>query len=85
MLRQRARPVIPEPVQAKPRRDPLAALTVGFLVLISIGLFMAAILAVYTYSTPAIELPLVVALAIAFSALVGVNLIGLALRQLSRW
>jgi hypothetical protein len=65
----------------------MAAITVAVLGLIALGLFIAAILAVYTYSTPAVEVPLVVAMAIAFSALVGVNVVGLALRQLraGRW
>jgi hypothetical protein len=83
MLRPRgAAPAEPIPGQPRARRDPLTSLTAFFLGVIAIGLFVAAILAVYTYSTPAVELPLVIALALAFSALLAVNIIGLALRQL---
>jgi len=89
MLRPRG-PVDPEPehlVRRRPRRDPLASLNVAVLVVIALALFAAAILAVYTYSTPAVEAPLVVAIAIAFAALLAVNVVGLTLRQLraGRW
>ena len=77
----------PSAVQPQPRRDPLAAITVLGLSLIALGLFAAAVLAVYTYSTPDVELPLVIAIALAFVAVLAVNLLGFALRQLraGRW
>ena len=77
----------PSPVQLRPRRDPLAAITVLGLSLIALGLFIAAVLAVYTYSTPDVELPLVIAITFVFVAVLAVNLLGLALRQLraGRW
>ena len=62
--------------------DPIVTFTVFMLALIALGLFVAAILAVYTYSTPAVELPLVIALTLAFSLLVIVNLLRLGVRQL---
>jgi len=58
------------------------AFTVFLLALIAIGLFLAAFLAVYTYSTPGIEAPLVIAITLAFSLLIVVNVIRLAVRQL---
>jgi len=72
------RPRDPEPAPA-PRPDPLASITVGLLGLIALALLAAAILAVYTYSTPAVELPLVIATTAAFVAMLLLNLIRLAL------
>lgn len=60
----------------------MLAFTVFVLGLIALGLFLAAFLAVYTYSTPGIEAPLVIAITIAFSVLLVVNVIRLAVRQL---
>ena len=74
------RPREPLP-RTPPEPDPVAAFTVFTLALIALGLFVAAILAVYTYSTPAVELPLVVAIALAFSLLLLVNLLRLGVRQ----
>lgn len=65
-----------------PGPDPVLAFTVFLLALIAVGLFLAAFLAVYTYSTPTIEAPLVIALTVAFSVLLVVNVIRLAVRQL---
>jgi len=62
--------------------DPVFALNVGLLATIAAALFAAGILAVYTYSTPAVEVPLVVAIALAFSLLLVVNLLRLGIRQL---
>lgn len=61
--------------------DPLASVVVVGLGLIALALFAAAILAVYTYSTPAVELPLVVAIVSLFVLLSVVFLLGLALRR----
>jgi len=69
------------PEEAVRRPDPLASIVVFGLALIAVGLFVAAILAVYTYSTPAAELPLIVAIALAFVTLFATLLLGLALRR----
>lgn len=65
-----------------PGPDPVVAFTVFMLALIALGLFVAAFLAVYTYSTPAVEAPLVIGLTLAFCLLVVVNVLRLAVRQL---
>lgn len=75
----RAREPSPE---RPPGPDPVLAFTVFMLGLIALGLFAAAILAVYTYSTPNVELPLVIAIALAFSLLLLVNVLRLGVRQL---
>ena len=62
--------------------DPLGSITVVFLALIGVALFIAAILAVYTYSTPGVEVPMVVAISIAFAAVLAFNVLGHALRRL---
>jgi hypothetical protein len=78
MLRRRD----PEPVRAATAADPFASITVFVLGSIAVALFAAAILAVYTYSTPAVELPLVIGISLGFSALMLMNLLRLALRRL---
>ena len=74
------------PREAAPERppapDPIFTFTVFMLALIAVGLFVAAFLAVYTYSTPDVELPLVIAMALAFSLLMVLNLVRLGVRQL---
>lgn len=74
------------PREATPQRapgpDPVLSFTVAMLVLIAGGLLVAAFLAVYTYSTPAVEQPLVIAIAVAFSLLLVVNVVRLGVRQL---
>ena len=62
--------------------DPILAFTVFVLALIAVGLFVAAFLAVYTYSTPGVEAPLVVAITLAFSLLLVINVVRLGIRQL---
>ena len=62
--------------------DPIASLAVAVLSGIAIALFVAAILAVYTYSTPAVELPLVIAIAVAFAALCAGVVAAIAWRRL---
>ena len=62
--------------------DPLVAIAVFGLSLVAAALFVAAILAVYTYSTPDVELPLVVAIALAFVALAFAFIVGHAVRRL---
>jgi hypothetical protein len=55
---------------------------VAGLALIAAALFAAAVLAVYTYSTPAVELPLVIAITLAFVTVCIAFLLGLAVRRL---
>jgi hypothetical protein len=74
------RPRDPEPAGAT-RPDPLGSITVGMLGLIALGLLAAAILAVYTYATPAVELPLVIAISLAFGAVLLINLLRLAISR----
>ena len=71
-----------EPSVLRPRTDPVLAITIGALTVIAAALFVAAILATYTYSTPNVELPLVIAIALCFVAILGANLVRLAVRHL---
>jgi hypothetical protein len=71
-----------EPAVLRPRADPLLAITIGALTVIAVALFVAAVLATYTYSTPNVELPLVIAIALGFVAVLGANLVRLAIRHL---
>ena len=75
------RPREPEPVGPSAQRDPLISLTVLLLGLIAVALLVAAILAVYTYSTPGVELPLVIAISLGFGLVLAANLLGHALRK----
>jgi hypothetical protein len=76
------RPRDPEPVRAEAAApDPFVSVTVFILGAIALALFVAAVLAVYTYSTPAVELPLVIGISLGFSALMFLNLFRLALRR----
>jgi hypothetical protein len=77
MLRRRD----PEPARAESAADPFVSITVAILGFIAVALFAAAVLAVYTYSTPAVELPLVIGISLGFSALVLLNLFRLAMRR----
>jgi hypothetical protein len=71
-----------EPAVLRSRADPLLAITVGALTVIAVALFVAAVLATYTYSTPNVELPLVIAIALGFVVVLGANLARLAIRHL---
>jgi uncharacterized integral membrane protein len=71
-----------EPTVQSRRTDPLSALTVGALSVIAIALFVAAVLATYTYATPNVELPLVIAIALFFVVVLGANLLRIAARHL---
>ena len=75
------RPREPEPVGHSAPRDPLLSLTVLLLGLIAVALFAAAILAVYTYSTPGVEAPLVIAISLGFVLVLGANVLRSAVRQ----
>ena len=77
MLRSRD----PEPGLTAPP-DPLAAITVALLGGIALALLAAAILAVYTYSTPDVELPLVIAISLAAAVVLAANLLRLAATRL---
>jgi len=71
-----------EPSVQSRQTDPLSAATVGALSVIAVALFVAAFLATYTYSTPKVELPLVIAIALFFVVVVGANILRLAVRHL---
>ena len=71
-----------EPTVQGRQTDPISAITVGALSVIAVGLFAAAILATYTYSTPNVELPLVIAIALFFVVTLGANILRLAVRYL---
>ena len=71
-----------EPTARGRQTDPISAITVGALSVIAVGLFAAAILATYTYSTPNVELPLVIAIGLFFVVILGANLLRLAVRHL---
>ena len=75
------RPREPEPVGLSAERDPLLSLTVVLLGLIAVALFAAAVLAVYTYSTPGVEAPLVIAISLGFGLVLAANVLGRAIRQ----
>jgi hypothetical protein len=70
-----------EPALQQRRPDPLLSITVGALSVIAVALFVAAFLATYTYSTPNVELPLVIAVALFFVVVVGANLVRIAVRH----
>jgi len=76
MLRSRT----PQESVAQP--DPLAAAAVLGLSVVALALFAAAVLAVYTYSTPDVELPLVIAITLAFVVVAAGFVAGHALRRL---
>jgi Na+/glutamate symporter len=64
------------------RPDPVSAVTVAALTVIALALLSAAILATYTYSTPNVELPLVIAVSLFFVVVVFANILRLAVRHL---
>lgn len=72
-----------EPAPARSRPDPVLSITIGALTVVAVALFVAAVLAVYTYSTPGVELPLVIAIALFFVVILGANLLRLVVRHLS--
>lgn len=74
------RPREPEPSPPGGARDPVVSVTVSFLALIAVALFVAAILAVYGYSTPGAEVPLVIAISLAFGVVVVLNVLTGAVR-----
>ena len=64
--------------------DPVLAFSIFVLALIALGLFVAAFLAVYTYSTPGVEAPLVLAMSLAFSLILVINVVRVGIRSLRR-
>jgi hypothetical protein len=69
------------PALDRVRPDPVLSITIGALSIIALALFAAAVLATYTYSTPDVELPLVIAIALCFVVVVGANLVRIAVRH----
>ena len=64
--------------------DPLVAVNVFALGVVALGLFVAAVLAVYDWKTPGAEAPLVLVLAIIAVVVFGLDLAILAVRHLRR-
>lgn len=75
-----------EPIPERTTRglDPILAFSVLVLALVALGLILAAFLAVYTYSTPGLEAPLVIGLTLAFGGVVVLNVVRLGVRRLYR-
>ena len=71
-----------EPAVQSRQKDPVSAITVGALSVIAVALFAAAVLATYTYATPNVELPLVIAITLFFVVVLGANLLRFAVRHL---
>jgi hypothetical protein len=71
-----------EPTVQSRQTDPVSAITIGGLSIIAVALFAAAVLATYTYSTPNVELPLVIASVLLFVVVVGANILRAAVRHL---
>jgi hypothetical protein len=71
-----------EPAALRGRTDPVLSITVGALAVIAVALLVAAVLATYTYATPDVELPLIIAIALCFVVVLGANLVRLAIRHL---
>jgi hypothetical protein len=69
------------PAFQRSRPDPVLSITVGALSVIAAALLAAAVLATYTYSTPDVELPLVIAIVLCFVVVVGANLVRIAVRH----
>ena len=69
-----------------PRRspDPLVAIDVAGMSVVCLGLLLAGILAVYDYSTPGAEAPLVLATAAVAVVLLVVNVLVVGLRHVRR-
>jgi hypothetical protein len=64
--------------------DPVLAFSILVLALIAVGLLVAAFLAVYTYSTPGVEAPLVLSITLAFSLILVINVVRVGIRSLRR-
>ncbi len=64
--------------------DPLVAVNVAALAIVALGLFLAAVLAVYDWKTPGAEAPLVFWTAIIAVALFAVDLLVVSLRHVRR-
>jgi hypothetical protein len=64
--------------------DPLVALNVAAMALVAFGLLLAAILAVYDYSTPGAEAPLVFWIAVIAVALFALDVLVVGVRYVRR-
>ena len=71
-----------EPSVQSRQADPVSAVTVAALAVIAVALLAAAFLATYTYSTPNVELPLVIAIVLLFVVVGSANILRLAVRHL---
>ncbi len=64
------------------RPDPATSITAVLLALVALGLLLGAILAVYDWTVPGAEKPLLVAVVIAFGAALGVQILAVTARHL---
>lgn len=71
----------PRPV-LRPRRDPVAAVSATLLALTAVGLLLGGILAVYDWTTPGAEQPLVFAVLGTFFAAFAVEIAAATARRL---
>ncbi|MFN2568444.1 MAG: hypothetical protein ABR564_02440 [Candidatus Dormibacteria bacterium] len=62
----------------------MASLSILLLAICAAGLLIAGYLAVYDYSTPSAEAPLLTALAAVFGTVVALNVVAAAVRHLGR-
>lgn len=70
-------------VPAAPQRpDPAASVTAALLAIAAVGLFLAAILAVYTWEVPGAEMPLFFGVLSAFAAAIVVQVLAATVRHL---
>jgi hypothetical protein len=71
-------------LRGRPQLDGVARLVVGLLTLLVVGLVLGGILAIYDWTTPGAEMPLVVGGVVVFVAALVLQVLGAAVRRLSR-
>jgi predicted neutral ceramidase superfamily lipid hydrolase len=69
---------------ARPAPDPLVSLNVAAMSLVALGLLLAGFLAVYDWTTPGAEAPLVLSIGVVAIATLIVDLLVVSLRHLHR-
>ncbi|TMC49522.1 MAG: hypothetical protein E6J14_08490 [Chloroflexi bacterium] len=78
------RPSVAVTMRERPRLDPATRIMVALMGLVATGLLLAGILAVYTYSTPAAEHPLVIGIIVCFGAAMVVKIVDATTRHFLR-
>ena len=73
-----------DPAQLPVRPDPIATITACLLAVICVGLLAAAVSAIYTYSTPTWEGPLVLVLSALSAATLVINIAAMTTRHFRR-